>query len=68
MAADAKPAGVKDIQKFFDTPERPMGLADMKREWLGLPEADRREIAMGIGDGSLAYPARQAGPDTEKVA
>ena len=30
MATSAKPAGVKEIREFFDTPERPMTLPDMK--------------------------------------
>jgi len=60
MTAAAKPAGVKEIKEFFDSPERPMGLHEMKAEWVkgGLSEQDRAEIAGGIGDGTLTYPDR----------
>ncbi len=59
----AKEAGVKEVQQFFNSPgvtgeQRDMGLADMKREWLELPAADRKEIQRGLGGGSLTYPAR----------
>ena len=69
MAAAPKPAGVKEVREFFDTPERPMTLPDMKGEWVkgGLTQQDRDEIAMGIGDGSLTYSDRQA-PDLEPAA
>jgi len=61
MAAAGKSAGVKEIKEFFGTLERPMGLTEMKAEWVhgGLTEQDRAEIAGGIGDGSLTYPDRE---------
>jgi len=60
----AKEAGVREVQQFFNSPgvtgeQRDMGLADMKREWLELAPADRKEIQRGLGDGSLTYPQRQ---------
>jgi hypothetical protein len=69
MAAAAKPAGVKEIKEFFGTDERPMGLAEMKAEWVkgGLTDQDRAEIAQGIGDGSLTYPDRKVA-DLEPAA
>ena len=69
MAAAAKPAGVKEIKEFFGTDERPMGLAEMKAEWVkgGLTDQDRAEIAHGIGDGSLTYPDRKVA-DLEPAA
>lgn len=64
-AGGAGEAGVKEVQQFFNSPgvtgeQRDMGLADMKREWMALPVADRKEIQRGgLGDGSLTYPQRQ---------
>jgi len=43
-------ANVKQIKDYFE-----MSLPEFKREWLALPEKDRKEIAEGIGNGSLTY-------------
>lgn len=42
-----------------------MELADLKTEWAkgGLTKEAKAEIAGGIRDGSLTYPARQAEPE-----
>jgi hypothetical protein len=60
---------LKAVKEYFNTPERPMTLTDMKAEWVkgGLTDADREEIAGGIRDGSLTYLDRQA-PDLEPAA
>lgn len=57
-------ATVKQVKEFFDTPERPMTLKEMKAEWIGsdesdptkkLTDEDKRQIMEGIGNGSLNY-------------
>ena len=60
---------MKEVREFFHTPERPMTLADMKREWVHeLSPEEREEIALGIGDGSLTYPARERQREPEAAA
>ena len=60
---------LKAVKEYFNTPERPMTLPDMKAEWVkgGLTDQDRAEIAEGIGDGSLTYPDRKVA-DLEPAA
>lgn len=50
-------ATLKQVREFFDTPARPMALADFRKEWQngGLTEQDKAEIRAGIGDGTLNY-------------
>lgn len=62
-------ASVKDVREFFNTPERPMTLKEMKTEWLGkddlgtpltdpskiLTKEDKEQILAGLGDGTLTY-------------
>jgi hypothetical protein len=69
-------ATVKQIKEFFHDPNasgtdpvtgnvgRPMGLPQMKAEWIGsdehdsakkLTDEDKRQLAEGIGNGTLTY-------------
>lgn len=41
---------VKLVKDFFG-----MNLAQMKSEWMGLPEKDKAEILAGLQDGTLNY-------------
>jgi hypothetical protein len=45
-------ANVKEIKDFFG-----MTLPEMKKEWIngGLTDADKEQLAKGIGDGSFTY-------------
>jgi len=46
---------LKLVREYFNTPARPMTLADMKAEWIPLPDADKAQIIAGLTDGSLTY-------------
>lgn len=48
MAESAKP--LKLVREFFG-----MSLAEMKTEWVPLPEKDKAEILAGLNDGTLTY-------------
>jgi len=42
--------GIKAVREFFR-----MSLAEMKAEWVPLPQKDKEEILAGIEDGTLTY-------------
>lgn len=41
---------LKMVREFFG-----MSLAEMKTEWVPLPEKDKQEIIKGLSDGTLTY-------------
>lgn len=48
--ADVKASPLKIVRDFFG-----MTMADMKAEWVPLPEKDKNEIISGLTDGTLTY-------------
>lgn len=48
-------ATLKEIMAYFNTPERPMGASEFRKEWKELDEDERFAIKRGLGNGSLTY-------------
>lgn len=50
-------ASIKVITDFFK--KQGVTLKDWQTEWKDLPEEDKEDLRMGLGDGSLTYPDRK---------
>ena len=46
---------LKLVREYFDTPARPMRLADMKTEWSPLSAEEKAQIIGGLTDGTETY-------------